>query len=206
MGILKQHKIIFCHIPKTGGITTHKIMESIGNLEICDRHYNLLQLKEKIDDDELFEKSLKFCIVRNPWDRMVSTYFFRKEKKEEDFGPIEQWDLDFNDWISYIYSPEYKNLKLKHTGTCDNVLYQFGSSIRWVLDENNNILADKIIRFENLNEELKTLFSNYNYTQEITKNNSTKHRRYQEYYNENSKNLVAQNFKEDIEYFNYKFE
>jgi hypothetical protein len=65
-------------------------------------------------DDKLFNESYKFCIVRNPYERMVSTYFFRKLHKEKDFGPKKQWDLNFSDWIKYIYSNEYKNLNLKH--------------------------------------------------------------------------------------------
>ena len=62
-------------------------MEKIGKLEICDKHYSLNQIKEILNDDKLFNESYKFCIVRNPYERMVSTYFFRKLRKEKDFGP-----------------------------------------------------------------------------------------------------------------------
>ena len=204
MGILKNEKILFCHISKTGGITVHKLMEQIGNLDICDKHYSVLQMKDILQDYNLFRKCYKFCIVRNPWDRMVSTYFFRKEKKEPDFGPVEQWDLDFNSWIKYIYSEEYQKLNLLHQGTLDNVKYHFGSSYRWIVDENNNMLVDKIIRFENLEKELMEIFSCYGNFQ-IDKNNSTHHNHYREYYNEESIHLVRENFKEDIKYFNYVF-
>jgi len=134
---------------------------------------------------------------------MVSTYFFRKSKKESDFGNIKQWDLDFNNWIKYIYSDEYKNQKNTHC--IDVVKYHFGSSLRWVMDENNNIIADKIIKFENIDTELSDLFNKYGYTDIITKNNSTNHKNYREYYNEESIKLVRENFKEDIEYFKYEF-
>ena len=205
MGLLRDKKLIFCHIAKNAGITTHMIMEKLGELEFCDKHYSLLQLKELINNDELFDDCLKFCIIRNPWDRMVSTYFFRKNNKEKCFGPVKQWDLDFNNWIKYIYSNEYKQLNLKHQGTLDNIKYHFGSSLRWVIDENNNILADKIIMLENLDKELINIFSPYGYSKSITKNNSTNHKNYREYYNEESIKLVRENFKEDIEYFKYVF-
>lgn len=87
----------------------------------------------------------------------------------------------------------------------DVVKYHFGSSLRWVMDENNNIIADKIIKFENIDIELKDLFNKYGYTDEITKNNSTNHKNYREYYNEESIKLVRENFKENIEYFNYEY-
>jgi hypothetical protein len=85
IALLINHKLLFCHIAKNGGSTIHKIMEKLDNLEFCDQHYSLIMFKKLINNDELFNECLKFCIVRNPWDRMVSTYFFRKSKKESDF-------------------------------------------------------------------------------------------------------------------------
>lgn len=204
MGLLREKKLLFCHIPKNGGETVHKIMETLDNLEFRNTHYSLTMLKKKINNDKLFNECLKFCIVRNPWDRMVSTYFFRKSRREWKFGPKEQWSLDFNDWIKYIYSEEYQNLNIINCNI-DVLKYHYGSSLRWVVDENNNIIADKIIKFENISTELSDLFKMYGYTNAITKNNSTKHKDYRTYYNEESKKLVSENFKEDIEYFNYEF-
>lgn len=63
----------------------------------------------------------------------------------------------------------------------------------------------KIIKFENIDIELKDLFNKYGYTDEIRKNNSINHKNYREYYNEESIKLVRENFKEDIEYFKYEF-
>ena len=39
----------------------------------------------------------------------------------------------------------------------------------------------------------------------IPKINTSKHKKYREYYNEHTKNLVADCFKKDIELFNYEF-
>ena len=205
MGVLKKEKLIFCHIAKNGGQTVHGIMEKIGKLEICDKHYSLNQIKEILNDDKLFNESYKFCIVRNPYERMVSTYFFRKLRKEKDFGPKKQWDLNFSDWIKYIYSNEYKNLNLKHGNVLNNVDYHFGSSIKWVMDTENKIIADKIIKFENMNSELLELFSSFGFNIEVIKRNSTNHKHYREYYDDISRKLVEEHFIEDIKYFDYKF-
>tara|TARA_R100001015_G_C4606670_1_gene161731 strand:+ start:182 stop:799 length:618 start_codon:yes stop_codon:yes gene_type:complete len=205
MGVLKKEKIIFCHISKNAGQTVHKIMREIGDLQIDDRHYNLFQIKQILKDDNFFDKCKKFCVVRNPWDRMVSTYFFRKKMKEFDFGPIKQWDLDFNSWVKYIYSDEYKKLKLMAQGTLNNVRYHYGNSIDWIKDRNSIIMDCKVIRFENIETELKDLFNELGYEINISKNNSTSHKPYQNYYNEESKKLVEKNFNKDINIFNYKF-
>jgi len=81
MGLIRKQKLLFCHIAKNAGSTVHKIMEELDNLEFCDQHYSLIMLKKLINNDELFNECLKFCIVRNPWDRMVSTYFLESQKK-----------------------------------------------------------------------------------------------------------------------------
>jgi len=206
MGLLRNKKLLFCHIAKNAGQTIHITMEKMDKLEFHDKHYSMLQLKKLINDDNLFNECIKFCVIRNPWDRMVSTYFFRKQNCETDFGPIEQWNLNFNDWIKYIYSDEYISLNLKHGDTLENVKYHFGSSLRWVKDDNNNIIADKIIKFENLENELTSLFKEVGYFESFCKNNNTNHEERHKYYNEESKKLVAENFKEDIEYFGYTFD
>jgi hypothetical protein len=205
MGLLRNQKLLFCHIAKNGGQTVHKAMSEIEQLEYCDKHYSMIQLKKLINDDSLFNECTKFCIIRNPWDRMVSTYFFRKNKCEEDFGPKDQWNLNFNEWIEYIYSDTYKLLKLKHGNTLDNVIYHFGSSLNWVIDEDGKLLVNKIIMFENIDNELFEIFKTYGYNKYLDHQNSTDHENYKKYYNEKSIQLVAKNFKEDIDYFGYIF-
>ena len=125
--------------------------------------------------------------------------------KEFDFGPIKQWDLDFNSWVKYIYSDEYKKLKLMAQGTLNNVRYHYGNSIDWIKDRNSIIMDCKVIRFENIETELKYFFNELGYEINISKNNSTSHKPYQNYYNEESKKLVEKNFNKDINIFNYKF-
>lgn len=89
MGLLRNKKLLFCHITKTAGSTVHYIMETLDNLEFATRCYTFLQLKKLINNDDLFNSCLKICIVRNPWDRMVSTFFF-KFKKNRIMGDVKQ--------------------------------------------------------------------------------------------------------------------
>jgi hypothetical protein len=67
--------------------------------------------------------------------------------------------------------------------------------------------VNKILRFENLKDELKTFLS---YTLNLQKVDTsvvhpTNHNHYSEYYDEESKLLVEKHYKEDIGYFNYTF-
>ena len=85
--ILHESKIIFIHIPKTGGTTIEKILLE-NNLGTPDKkfgaHHRLEQvLKRPIFDDETDEVRYEypdysdykiFTVARNPWDRYASMY------------------------------------------------------------------------------------------------------------------------------------
>lgn len=93
----------------------------------------------------------------------------------------------------------------------DMLYYMYGSSLRWIKDEAGEIMADKIIRFENLTE-LELILEDYGYCGKLPKintgeeqNTPRQHHDYRKYYNELSIKLVTENFKEDIDYFGYRF-
>lgn len=60
---MSQMEYVFCHIPKTGGISIGKAVGQKPN--------------HKIMDKKIINKFL-FTFVRNPYDRMISTYFYLK--------------------------------------------------------------------------------------------------------------------------------
>ena len=112
----ESYKLIFFHIPKCAGVSVRR---AIG----IDKSKNLFPHKNvstalAIDvrystDDEIYNSYHKFSIVRNPFERMLSLYSFRKKQgdlyihanlNDSDVGPDGKvWD--FNRWIQ---SPEMK--------------------------------------------------------------------------------------------------
>jgi|APGre2960657404_1045060.scaffolds.fasta_scaffold18819_3 hypothetical protein len=105
MPISKNFNVIFIHIPKTGGTSVEKMLdmsrknnfyttnrkteENIKDLIfnnfseeerlICSaknmQHFTLIELK-KLLDSNFFNNAFKFSIVRNPYHRLISEYFF----------------------------------------------------------------------------------------------------------------------------------
>lgn len=66
MTLILKDSVIFTHIPKTGG-------KSIKNtLKLKGSHTPLFIYQE----EKNFNKYYKFTFVRNPWDRLVSTFIF----------------------------------------------------------------------------------------------------------------------------------
>ncbi len=85
-----------------------------------------------------FNSYFKFAVERNPWDRQASLYFQRKNKRGQD------GDADFDrDMKSLLFrSTEYVRLN------------------NWsIYTINNDIVADEIIRYENLDAGLQKILA-----------------------------------------------
>ena len=85
----ENRNVVFFHIPKTGGtsieswlvnlldskqILFHKFI--LEDMLVTPQHlgYSTIQ---KLIGEEVFAKSYKFMIVRNPFDRLESEFFYR---------------------------------------------------------------------------------------------------------------------------------
>lgn len=85
----------------------------------------------------------------------------------------------------------------------DDVKYQ----LDWIRDENKNILVDFIGKYENLNDDWKIVAKKLNVNNKlpISNRNMTRNRDYTKYYTNESRDIIYNKFKEDIDYFGYKF-
>ena len=105
-----KYKLIFFHIPKCAGVSVRRAI-GIDKTKHKFPHTNVstaLAIDVKYStDDEIYNRYHKFTIIRNPFERMVSLYSFRKKQGDlyvhanlfdSDVGPDGKvWD--FNRWI-----------------------------------------------------------------------------------------------------------
>jgi hypothetical protein len=208
---LLNNKYLFVHINKScGGIIT-KNFKKCGDVKITGKHRTLQDMLNiaLIDFNINKENLYIFTIVRNPWARMLSMYLFYHKSNynsPEFFSGNTKIDNNFNNWIEYIYSNEFDRTRI-HSAVN---IYKccFSNQLNWVKDDDSKIINNvHIFKVEDLDihkfltEELNLKNANGN-----AKIHPTKHKHYSQYYNNKSINLVAEHYKDDIEYFNYKFE
>lgn len=181
---------IFIHINKTAGTS---ISKAIG---LQDKNH--LTSKEVIDQigEKKYAEAYKFAVVRNPWSKVVSHYKYRVKTNQSN---LNDENISFNDWVKVTYGKNkdpryYNNPKM------------FLPQVDWLKDYNEKISVDKIIKFEDLNNEFKKIAKEIGITNSLPHLNPTKKEDYKSFYNTESIEIIKDWFKEDINLFNYRFD
>tara|TARA_R100000781_G_scaffold85857_1_gene52864 strand:+ start:108 stop:647 length:540 start_codon:yes stop_codon:yes gene_type:complete len=176
--IIEEHKAVFIHIPKNAGTSIETLFANNSFKIQPYKHANIHEIKKKFP--EVYNSYRKFTIIRNPYDKMVSWYFYLKKQIGENHKIIE-----FSKWIKepsklwHINDPTYF-LDPQHTWLDDTVT---------------------LIKYENLDEELNQFFGE-DINLPIT--NKSDHNHFTSYYDKESSNIIYNRYKEDFEKYNYK--
>jgi uncharacterized protein YpuA (DUF1002 family) len=81
------------------------------------------------------------------------------------------------------------------------------NQLDWFTDKNGKIIVDFIGKFENLNNDFNIVKNKLNIDVQLPHSNITnlKKKHYTEYYTQKTRDIIAEKFKVDIEYFGYEF-
>lgn len=144
MTVNKKYKIIFIHIPKCGGcyITSRILPNEVRKVYYHSRICDILSLYPKFSNFE------KFTVVRNPYSRLVSAYFFLIKggfKNPTDLGyqKILKKYSNFQDFVLHLRKDElYK--KIMHLRP---ITFFISSK-----DDQDKVLVDHIFHIEDMQE------------------------------------------------------
>ena len=214
---------LFIHIPKNAGLTIRRSDALRGKIILAtpkvhkSEEYSqaVLNTMNANGDHHGFEHarwrdlSKQYtlyhdcvAVIRNPWDRVVSRYFFARkttfvEKKAD--APIGKYKLDSFEHF------------LEEREQWGNMEYMWHRAIRgwypahdYVTDEMGNIQCD-IMRFENLNQDLCMYFKIPSMTRARNVTGLNKGS-YKDLYNEKTIQIVADWYKDDIETWGFDFD
>ena len=75
--IIEEHKTIFIHIPKNAGTAIETLFGNSSFKIQPPKHANIHEIKKTFP--EIYDSYSTFTIIRNPYDKMVSWYFYLKD-------------------------------------------------------------------------------------------------------------------------------
>ncbi|MFW6219868.1 MAG: sulfotransferase family 2 domain-containing protein [bacterium] len=208
--VSEDKKFIFIHIPKTGGnsITTALRGYSEDNIDLTrfdGVNYNGISLRTKrggvnkhayLSEYEKYyniKEYLKFSSIRNPWDKLLSWYFYHKK-----FEDIKNFDT----FLDLIY------IKKEVPKSSKNQIKWYSPQIYFLKNKSGVVCVDHVIKFENFQNDFNDLCSKLKIKKiDLLHINKSKNSEidYREFYNEKQRDFIGEKFIEDIEYFNYKF-
>jgi len=220
MPICHKYKCIFIHIPKTGGTSVVKALTKACGVEKAGdcmdfwgkikkgrygldsmrglqrvhevewpyqrratlfHHLPALHMKTLIDD-KIWNSYTKFAVIRNPFDPWVSFYEYYRQTG----GRLNTENKDFKEWF---YTENFQPVQWPY-----------------ILDLKGNIMVDKLIRFESLNEDIESFFKDQNIPyQTLGHEKKTDRSIYRDYYNHDMQLIARKILNRDLNIFNYSF-
>lgn len=185
---LENKHIIYISIPKTATIS---IRESLG-ISSTYNHQTYDYVIKKMGEDN-WNNCFKFSFVRNPFDLIVSWYFFHRDVQKIDMYinvNFKQWVLSGcpHHWVNNKYNTE--PLKIS----------------RYLTDKNNNVMVDFVGKIENINKDFPRLLNQMKYKKcKLSHKNKSKHKNYRSYYDDESRKFATKLFERDLDIFKYTF-
>jgi hypothetical protein len=197
--ISHKYKFIFIHIPKTAGNSLSILLKDISDDKVinytnfCSVPKNDIDIKCKITNKSIKHENIqyyrkiydckidsyfKFTVIRNPYDRSLSYYYyFYNDKKDEKFNKQQ--------FIMFLNTKG--KLQAQYTFIDDSF---------------------HIVKYENLIDELKNMkyFSSIIDFDNLTKSNVSYNSKlnYNDILDEECKNIIYTLYKKDFDIFGYK--
>ncbi|WP_170265729.1 sulfotransferase family 2 domain-containing protein [Thiohalocapsa marina] len=195
-GVYAHHanacQCIFIHIPKAAGSSISQTL-----FQQPSRHVPYFEYERA--SPRKFRKFFKFTFVRNPWDRLVSTYFFLKR------GGVNQ--LDANWAVDHL--SDYQNFEeFVHDGLRTDSVREwihFRPQTYFIADAEGDIKVDFIGRFEKIERDFCLIEKKLGCEHELRKMNVGQHAHYRDYYTKETKKIVYDFYERDIELLQYLF-
>ncbi len=218
MLISYSHRFIFFHVAKVAGLSIRDALQPYTEepahfktqrpAKLIDGKSNPLysmwdamlthataQATQAELPAEIFQNFYKFAFVRNPWDWQVSMYHFLLKETTNPKYPIVKALAGFEEYLQWVINTPYPYPK-RATKLQKDML----------VDAQGKLLVDYLGRFESLTQDFNQVCQQIGIQAELPSLNQSKHKPYTEYYTPQTRQLVADYYRADIELFGYQFE
>lgn len=213
MRISHKYKIVFLSNRKCGSKSVRLYLDDVSEIKSnsdypFNNHGCAKGLKKHFDSvGWSWSDYCHLTTIRNPYDRVVSIYFFAKEYQGNIWHPLYKQAPTFQEFVARL--PDY----IKETvHSLDGERY-LKTGQKWIsidefaFDDDGKQLIEHILPIETISESLPPIMleRGLSLQDDIPKINQTKHDNYRQYYTEKEKRIVQSIFEADFEYGKYTF-
>lgn len=193
-----EHGFLFIHVPRTGGTSIKEALLPDVEQEV-QGHVRAYDWR-LVCAEGAYTSAFKFGFVRDPWDRLVSSYRYLnsggwgerdKEWAEKHLADVEDINSFVMEWLR------------------EDRLYAYPHFIPqsyWLTDPSGNLEVDFVGRYESLASNFQTICDRLDIETELPHVNATEgvSGSYHDCYTVEAAEKVADLYKDDIERFGYR--
>ena len=218
--IAHKLKTIFIHITKSAGSSIEVALNQVEQRDDgaidpmtgefvkvvtgAEKHMTARAVQEQVGD-EIWNSYFKFTVVRNPYDRLHSLWWNGRHvgKKHE---------LEFPEFADYALQRTLKARIMNWRKRQWTIHQRFWPQADFLRSKNGKIEMDQILKFESIADDFAELaqrigLPSTELPKVLMKNrNPQSRRRYADDYDDRSRAIVADYYRDDIEAFDYDFE
>lgn len=233
MPLCHNPPFIFIHIPKCAGTSIGDALTHAGcklefsgpaplplrfELDSLWLHHAPAKKLRRVISDSIWRSYFKFGIVRNPWDRLVSMFHFRKCKDPVFPGVTGElrslrhaithprhWGKHLANARTTSVHPDEEFEDWVERQLLGNRLAKGFSCCHYLFDYDGSLLVDEVFRYEHLENDFSRLCNSLHLNAPLVRLNSSHHADYRTYYTSNLRDLVTEHFAEDIQRFEFRF-
>lgn len=192
-GYPNRFRCIFVHVPKTAGSSVARTLFGVDS-----RHVPYFEFERA--NPAKFRAYFKFAFVRNPWDRLVSSYFFLQRGgmnevdrawAAENLAAHPTFDNFVHEWLT-----DENAMRFPH----------FRPQAFYLAGPDGKVMMDFVGRFEAIGDDFAEVVRRLGRETVLPVSNKSEHAHYSTYYDDETRRIVGRVYARDAEIFGYRFD
>lgn len=191
MIVSHKYQFIFIHIYKNAGMFVSRFLKNLDPQAIDTVGHESTQKARQLLGEKVWNSYTKICVSRNSWDWQMSLLHFMKGLPSHHQHGIVK-DMSVKQYLEWRKTDLHQQME-------------------FIVDNDGKRMVDTIFRFEYLQQDI-LLFFLEKYKMDVSKyfpdkkiNASQRNSDYTQYYDEETKQMIHDMHKPDIDFFQFTF-
>lgn len=207
MLISNSHRFIFVHIPKCAGSAVKHALTDFAVNASWTYHATASEIRSILANravpplDEswpTWTEYKTFTFVRNPFEWLVSLYFWLTEQPEHDMSQFAQ-GIGFDGFLEFLQQPSLHTFRHGSQAAYRRLQKDY------IVDERGVPLVSFVGRYERIDQDWRSLCHWLGIKGDLVRTNESRHPPYRECYTDRTRKLAETMYEADLKYFGYRF-